>query len=243
MIFLFHSTVRRHLKRFLLRLFARCQNLSNAFHSCSTDFNQQIAQVVLFLFLCVFLFWNCRIITSNPPTSFPLKQISAGEYAVGRKIGLERVKKQLLMRQKCHKNALSFATGVEKRKSLSFPWISFSLKSLTNTCYNTIKMEGYMKRNLNIFCLRLLHGRHMLRWEGDKSVHKCMMPHCSELPIKIHILIGILSPFWIHNTKESNCSYESVVKTKKENMDVIFWGTSSEFTQRDSGKITTIQQE
>jgi hypothetical protein len=83
-------------------------------------------------------------------------------------------------------------------------------------------MEGYVKRNLNIFCLCLLHGRHMLRWEGDKSVHKCMMPHCSELPIKIHILIGILSSFWIYNIKESNCSYESVAKTKKENMDGIF---------------------
>jgi hypothetical protein len=43
------------------------------FSSCSTDFSQQIVQVVLFLFLFVFLFWNCRIITSNPPTSFPPK--------------------------------------------------------------------------------------------------------------------------------------------------------------------------
>jgi hypothetical protein len=41
--------------------------------SCSTDFRQQIAQVVLFLFLHVFLFSNCRIITSNPPTSLPPK--------------------------------------------------------------------------------------------------------------------------------------------------------------------------
>jgi hypothetical protein len=39
------------------------------FSSCSTDFSQQIAQVVLCLFLYVFLFQNCRIITSNPPTS------------------------------------------------------------------------------------------------------------------------------------------------------------------------------
>jgi hypothetical protein len=43
------------------------------FSSCSMDFNQQIAQVVLFLFLHVFLFKNCRIITSNLPTSFPPK--------------------------------------------------------------------------------------------------------------------------------------------------------------------------
>jgi hypothetical protein len=43
------------------------------FSSCSTDFSQQIAQVVLFLILYVFLFYNCRIITSNPPTSFPPK--------------------------------------------------------------------------------------------------------------------------------------------------------------------------
>jgi hypothetical protein len=43
------------------------------FFSCSMDFSQQIAQVVLFLFLRVFLFQNCRIITSNPPTSLPPK--------------------------------------------------------------------------------------------------------------------------------------------------------------------------
>jgi hypothetical protein len=61
------------------------------FSSCTTDFSQQIAQVVLLLFLCVFLFLNCRIITIiHQPLSRP-KQIRAGEYAVGRKIGLERV--------------------------------------------------------------------------------------------------------------------------------------------------------
>jgi hypothetical protein len=43
------------------------------FSSCSTDFSQQIAQVVRFLFLHVFLFLNIRIITSNPPTSLPPK--------------------------------------------------------------------------------------------------------------------------------------------------------------------------
>jgi hypothetical protein len=43
------------------------------FFSCSTDFSQQIAQVVFFLFLRVFLFENCRIITSNPPTSLQPK--------------------------------------------------------------------------------------------------------------------------------------------------------------------------
>jgi hypothetical protein len=43
------------------------------FSSCSMDFSQQIAHVVLFLFLHVSLFWNCRIITSNPPTSLPSK--------------------------------------------------------------------------------------------------------------------------------------------------------------------------
>jgi hypothetical protein len=43
------------------------------FSSCSTDFSQQIAQVVLFLFVHAFLFWNCRIIASNPPTSLPPK--------------------------------------------------------------------------------------------------------------------------------------------------------------------------
>jgi hypothetical protein len=41
---------------FLLRLFTRCRSLSDAFSSCSTDFSQQIAQVVLFLSLHVFLF-------------------------------------------------------------------------------------------------------------------------------------------------------------------------------------------
>jgi hypothetical protein len=41
---------------------------SRRFSSCSTDFSQQIA-----LSVSVFLFQNCRIITSNPPTSFPPK--------------------------------------------------------------------------------------------------------------------------------------------------------------------------
>jgi hypothetical protein len=43
------------------------------FSSCSTDFSQQIAQIVLFLFLHAFLFKNCKVITSNPPTSLPPK--------------------------------------------------------------------------------------------------------------------------------------------------------------------------
>ena len=86
-----------------------------------------------------------------------------------------------------HKNAVSFATGEGAGKSLSFPWISFYLKSLTNMCCNWIKMEGYMKRSLNIFCLSLLHGKHMLSGKGNRKVHKCMRPHCSELPIKFHV--------------------------------------------------------
>jgi hypothetical protein len=44
-----------------------------------------------------------------------------------------------------------------------------------------------MKTNLNRFCLSLLQGKHMMMGEGDKKEHKCMMPHCSELPLKIHI--------------------------------------------------------
>jgi hypothetical protein len=43
------------------------------FSSCSTDFSQQIVQVVHFLYLHVSLFYNCSIITSNPPPSFPPK--------------------------------------------------------------------------------------------------------------------------------------------------------------------------
>ena len=105
------------------------------------------------------------------------------------------VQKQLLVRSKCwydnknvsHKHALSFATGEGARKILSFPWISFSLRSLTNMCCNTRKMEGYMKRNLNIFCLILLHGKHMMRGKGRRKVQKCMMPQCPGLPKKIHI--------------------------------------------------------
>ena len=64
----------------------------------------------------------------------------------------------------------------------------------------------------------------MLKWKGHKSVHKCMMPHSSELPIKIctFIVIGILQTFWVYNLKKSNYHYESVVKTKKENSDGIF---------------------
>jgi hypothetical protein len=59
------------------------------FFSCSTDFSQEIAQIVLFLNLHVF--FCCRIITSNSQPLYRPKQIRAGEYAVGRKIGLERV--------------------------------------------------------------------------------------------------------------------------------------------------------
>ena len=95
--------------------------------------------------------------------------------------------KMLIWCQKCHsQKCFYFCCGGGGRKYLSFPWISFSLRSLTNTCCNTIKMEGYMNRNLNKYCLILLHGKHMLRGKGDKNVHKCMMPHCSELSIKIH---------------------------------------------------------
>jgi hypothetical protein len=62
------------------------------FSSCSTDFNQQIAQVVLFLFLCAFSFKTVgQLQVINQPLYGP-KQIRAGEYAVGRKIGFERVK-------------------------------------------------------------------------------------------------------------------------------------------------------
>jgi hypothetical protein len=55
-IFVLRSDVGRCPTRFLLRLFARCRSLSDAFFLCSTGFSQQIAQVVLFLFLHVFLF-------------------------------------------------------------------------------------------------------------------------------------------------------------------------------------------
>jgi hypothetical protein len=37
-------------------------------------------------------------------------------------------------------------------------------------CCNARKMEGYMKRNLNIFCFGLLHGKHMMgRERGSKK--------------------------------------------------------------------------
>jgi hypothetical protein len=47
---------------------------------------------------------DCRIITSNPPASFPLKIIRAGEYADGRKIGIERVKDQEKRREQENHN-------------------------------------------------------------------------------------------------------------------------------------------
>jgi hypothetical protein len=56
MIFLFRSDVGRRSTRFLLRLFARCRSMSDAFPHVVRRFSQQIAQVVLFPFLCVFLF-------------------------------------------------------------------------------------------------------------------------------------------------------------------------------------------
>jgi hypothetical protein len=62
------------------------------FSSCSTEFSQQIAQIVLLLFLHVFLFYNCRIITSNPPTSFPPKTNKSWGVCGWQKIGLENVK-------------------------------------------------------------------------------------------------------------------------------------------------------
>jgi hypothetical protein len=73
MIFLFRSDVGRRPTRLLLRLFARCRSLSDAFPHVVRNLGQQIAQVVLFLFLHVLLFQNCRIIISNPPTSLPPK--------------------------------------------------------------------------------------------------------------------------------------------------------------------------
>jgi hypothetical protein len=56
------------------------------FSSCSTEFSQQIAHVVLFLYLHVFICQNCRIITSNPPTSLPPKAMKPGKYALAEKL-------------------------------------------------------------------------------------------------------------------------------------------------------------
>jgi hypothetical protein len=57
------------------------------------EFSQQIAQFVLFLFPYVFFLLklqdNYKVI--HQPLSRP-KQMRAGQYAVGRKIGLERAK-------------------------------------------------------------------------------------------------------------------------------------------------------
>jgi hypothetical protein len=71
------------------------------FYSCNTDFSQQIAQVVLFLLLHVFLFVELQVI--HQPL-YRQKQIRDGEYAVGRKIGLERVKapKCMFRNEKVH---------------------------------------------------------------------------------------------------------------------------------------------
>jgi hypothetical protein len=56
------------------------------FSSCSTDFSQHIAQVVLFLFLRVFSFKTVgQLQVIHQPFYCP-KQIRAGEYAVGRKL-------------------------------------------------------------------------------------------------------------------------------------------------------------
>jgi hypothetical protein len=83
-------------------------------------------------------------------------------------------------------------------------------------------MEGYLKRNLNIFCLSLLHEKHMLRGEGNRKLHNCMMPHCSEMPIKVHIFNMTSVKFWVYNIKKSSYYYESIVKIKKENSEGIF---------------------
>jgi hypothetical protein len=93
MIFLFCSNVGRRPTRF----FCVCgppaplSELVRCFSSCSMDFSQQIAQVVLFLFLsrpCV-LMWtgDCALYSRGCACT----KIRAGAYAVGRKIGLERV--------------------------------------------------------------------------------------------------------------------------------------------------------
>jgi hypothetical protein len=56
------------------------------------DFSQQVAQVVLFLFLYVFSFKTVGLLQVIHQPLSRQKQIRAGEYAVGKKIGLERVK-------------------------------------------------------------------------------------------------------------------------------------------------------
>jgi hypothetical protein len=72
---------------FLLRLFARCRSLSDAFPHVVRTLANRLCRLYTFCFSMFLSFWNCSIITRP-------KQIRAGEYAVGRKIGLERVKVQ-----------------------------------------------------------------------------------------------------------------------------------------------------
>jgi len=59
----------------------------------------------------------------------------------------------------------------------------------------------------------------------------------------LNVLIGVLSNFGVYNIKKGNYHYESVVKTKKENSESIFWGTVSEFTWKsynNSARISAI---
>jgi hypothetical protein len=83
MIFQFCSDVGRRPTRFLLRLFACCRSMSDPF--------PHVVRTLLFLFLHVFSFnivGQLQVI--HQPPCRP-KEISAGEHAVDRKIGLERV--------------------------------------------------------------------------------------------------------------------------------------------------------
>jgi hypothetical protein len=84
MIFQFCSDNGRLPTRFLLRLFARCRSLSDAFpHVVRTLANIQ-RWLYSFCFSMFFTFKGTYQTLSRP------KQIRTGEYAVGRKTGLQR---------------------------------------------------------------------------------------------------------------------------------------------------------
>jgi hypothetical protein len=92
MIFQFCSDVERRPTRFFVAFVRPLSEPVRRFSSCSTDFSQQIAQVVLFPFLHVFSFKTVGQLQVIHQPLYRPKQIKAGEYSVGRKIGLEKVK-------------------------------------------------------------------------------------------------------------------------------------------------------
>jgi hypothetical protein len=92
MIFLFCSGFGRRPTRFLLRFFARCRSLSDAFPRVVRTLANRQRKLYSFCFSTFFSFKTVGLLQVIHQPRYRPKQIRTGEYAVGSKIALERVK-------------------------------------------------------------------------------------------------------------------------------------------------------